>query len=98
MGCNEILGGHDSAHDSQTVRLIFDAAGSATRSDAPPSQGVYFDQASLSTMLDGTLVNGLGVTAYRAAVGGVERVFLVERTFYDEIGQTEGSLTLWLEE
>jgi hypothetical protein len=92
------LQGQDSAHDSQTVRLTFDAAGNATRSDAPPGQGAYFDQASLSTMLSGTIVNGLGVTTYSAPVGGVERVFLIERTFYDEIGQTEGSLTLWLEE
>lgn len=90
--------GQDSAHDAQTVALSFDAAGSAVRSGDAPGSGPYFTSDQLGLLLGGTPVNGRAVAAYRAMVGGVERVFLIERTFYDEIGATEGSLTIWLDE
>jgi hypothetical protein len=90
--------GQDVAHDAQTVFLSFDNVGNATRSSAPPSEGAYFDQVALSAMLTGTVFNGRAVAAYKVSVAGVDRLFLIERTFYDEISATEGSLTLWIEE
>jgi hypothetical protein len=89
--------GKDDGHDGQTVVLAFDAQGNAARVGDPPNDH-WFTADDLYWMFRSTVVNGRAAFGYTASVDGTERVFIIERTFYDEIDRTEGTLRLWIEE
>jgi len=89
--------GKDDGHDGQTVVLAFDAQGNAARV-GDPANHQWFTADDLYWMFRSTVVNGRAAFGYTASVDGTERVFIIERTFYDEIDHTEGTLRLWIEE
>jgi uncharacterized repeat protein (TIGR01451 family) len=83
----------DVAADADSLQLEFDSAGNATSN----AMTMTFTAAEFSDMLaNGTSVGGLGFTAWRFTIDGQSRIVLVERSNYDAVNQTPGTVQLWL--
>jgi hypothetical protein len=86
----------NTAHDSNTLRLTFDANGDVFRSDY--NVGPIYSAANFNLMLGGTYYNNWSYGAFRFNVNGVERIVIVERNTHDEINVVDGFVRLWLPE
>ena len=79
--------------DADSLHLDFDASGNATSN----AMLATYTAAEFSDMLaNGTSVGGLAFTAWRFTIDGQPRIVLVERSDYDAVNQTSGTVQLWL--